>query len=281
MAGYSNNGSNEDFAVVRYNADGSVDTGFGGSGKSTTGIGSGDDRGTSGAVQSEGSIVVAGLSKDTSNYYRFALVRFLGCDTALPSIPVVSTGYSSGITATSATLNGTVNPSGLTTTARFQSGLTSYYTNTASLTLSSAYGTSDQYVSTTIGGLTSNTLYHYRITATSTAGTSNGTDLTFTTSPSANADLSGLVPGGGAHRRGQCAQLHHHHSEGFGQHGHGEGYQCSRHLRQYQRRHPLERGSQHHPHHRHGPRRHHDQDVRPVSGGLAESNVALGAMCSK
>jgi uncharacterized delta-60 repeat protein len=39
VAGYSYNGSNDDFALVRYNADGSLDTGFDGDGKVTTAIG--------------------------------------------------------------------------------------------------------------------------------------------------------------------------------------------------------------------------------------------------
>ena len=40
-AGYSNNGSNGDFALVRYNTDGSLDTNFDSDGKVTTAIGSG------------------------------------------------------------------------------------------------------------------------------------------------------------------------------------------------------------------------------------------------
>ena len=39
-AGYSDNGSNDDFALVRYNTDGSLDASFDGDGKVTTAIGS-------------------------------------------------------------------------------------------------------------------------------------------------------------------------------------------------------------------------------------------------
>ena len=59
MTGYSFNGSNRDFALVRYNTDGTLDTSFNGTGKLTTAIGSGDDAGHSIAVQSDGKIVVA------------------------------------------------------------------------------------------------------------------------------------------------------------------------------------------------------------------------------
>ena len=43
VAGYSLNGSNDDFALVRYNADGSLDTTFGGAGKVITPVGSSHD----------------------------------------------------------------------------------------------------------------------------------------------------------------------------------------------------------------------------------------------
>jgi uncharacterized delta-60 repeat protein len=45
VAGYSWNGSNDDVALVRYNADGSLDTGFDGDGKVTTAIGTSYDEG--------------------------------------------------------------------------------------------------------------------------------------------------------------------------------------------------------------------------------------------
>jgi uncharacterized delta-60 repeat protein len=52
VAGYSHNGSNSDFALVRYNADGSLDTGFDGDGKVTTDIGGSNDVGYSVIQQS-------------------------------------------------------------------------------------------------------------------------------------------------------------------------------------------------------------------------------------
>ena len=61
-AGYSSNGSNDDFALVRYNTDGSLDTSFDSDGKVTTAIGSGNDYAYSVAIQSDGKIVAAGYS---------------------------------------------------------------------------------------------------------------------------------------------------------------------------------------------------------------------------
>ena len=74
-AGSSYNGSNYDFAVVRYNTDGSLDTTFGTGGKVTTSIGSDPDVANSVVLQSDGKIVAAGYSHNGSNY-DFAIVRY-------------------------------------------------------------------------------------------------------------------------------------------------------------------------------------------------------------
>ena len=63
-AGYSDVGGSGDFALVRYNVDGSLDTSFDSDGKVTTdiGIGSSDSAGYSVVLQSDGKIVFAGSS---------------------------------------------------------------------------------------------------------------------------------------------------------------------------------------------------------------------------
>lgn len=69
--------SNVDFAVVRYNADGTLDSTFGTGGKVTTGIGTGNDIAYGVAVQSDGKIVVAGETNDASSTNaNFAVVRY-------------------------------------------------------------------------------------------------------------------------------------------------------------------------------------------------------------
>ncbi len=61
LAGYSNNGNDDDLALVRYNADGTLDDTFGGGGKVTTAIGSfSSERTKAIALRSDGRIVVAG-----------------------------------------------------------------------------------------------------------------------------------------------------------------------------------------------------------------------------
>src|SRR5262249_13706627 len=75
VAGYAWNGANDDFALARYNADGSLDTSFDGDGKVTTAVGTGDDQGYSVAIQADGRILVAGYTWNGA-HYDFALARY-------------------------------------------------------------------------------------------------------------------------------------------------------------------------------------------------------------
>lgn len=75
VGGVSNNGSNTDFAMVRYNSDGSLDTTFSSDGKVTTAIGTGSDVGYSVAIQADGKILLTGYSINGSNS-DFAVVRY-------------------------------------------------------------------------------------------------------------------------------------------------------------------------------------------------------------
>ena len=75
VAGYAYNGSNDDFALARYNPDGSPDTSFDGDGMLTTAFGTGNDAGQALAIQQDGKIVVAGYAYNGSNY-DFALARY-------------------------------------------------------------------------------------------------------------------------------------------------------------------------------------------------------------
>ena len=75
VAGSSNKSGGHDFAVVRYNSDGTLDTSFSGDGMLTTDFGSSYDIGQSVTLQSDGKILVAGWS-DKGGSYDFALVRY-------------------------------------------------------------------------------------------------------------------------------------------------------------------------------------------------------------
>jgi len=75
VGGQSNNGTNDDFALARYNPDGSLDNTFGTGGKVTTAIGSYNDWAYSVSIQADGKIAAAGASNNGSRYV-FAVVRY-------------------------------------------------------------------------------------------------------------------------------------------------------------------------------------------------------------
>src|SRR3569623_1543046 len=104
--------------------------------------------------------------------------------TSPASAPTATTSAASSISATGATLNGTVNDNGASTTVTFDYGTTTGYgTNVAGTTGGPvAAGSGSTAVSKTLAGLTCNTTYHYRVKGVNSAGTTNGSDASFTTS---------------------------------------------------------------------------------------------------
>ncbi|HET9494117.1 MAG TPA: S-layer homology domain-containing protein [Chloroflexia bacterium] len=70
-------GANWDFALARYNANGSLDTTFSGDGKVTTDFFGGDDGAYALALQPDGKIVAAGTFHTVSAGYDFGFVRYL------------------------------------------------------------------------------------------------------------------------------------------------------------------------------------------------------------
>jgi uncharacterized delta-60 repeat protein len=72
--GSSHNGTDTDFAAVRYHTNGSLDMSFDGDGKATTAIASGDDDAASVAIQPDGKIILAGTGTFTGP--RFAMIRY-------------------------------------------------------------------------------------------------------------------------------------------------------------------------------------------------------------
>jgi uncharacterized delta-60 repeat protein len=67
-----NGTSSQDFALARYNPDGSLDPSFSGDGKQTTDFGGNGDQATAVALQGDGKIVAVGLARFTD----FALARY-------------------------------------------------------------------------------------------------------------------------------------------------------------------------------------------------------------
>jgi hypothetical protein len=130
--------------------------------------------------------ISAGSYSDTSEPFTIAA----------PAAPIVQTLAAQSITTSSAVLRGTVHPMGLATTYYFEYGLTTAYgSETAVETL--AAGDQVTTVQASIAGLKASTIYHFRLTATNSAGTTEGNDLTFTTSGGGGGGGGGDSGGGG------------------------------------------------------------------------------------
>jgi uncharacterized delta-60 repeat protein len=101
-----NESGNYDFAVVRYNTDGSLDTDFGAAGKVTTAIGNSDDSCTSIAMQRDGKIVVSGYFSNGTNL-DIAVLRYNpngSLDTTFNGTGKVTTAIGNGDDTASAVL---------------------------------------------------------------------------------------------------------------------------------------------------------------------------------
>ena len=134
------------------------------------------------------SVVITGLLPGNLYHYRVCGVNSYGSNcgtdmtfTTSAILPAVTTTAATGVTSTGATLNGTVNAGGASTTVSFEYGLTVAYGTTVPGIPSPVTGNIPTPVSATITGLTINTTYHYRVKGVNSVGTTNGTDMTFTT----------------------------------------------------------------------------------------------------
>jgi hypothetical protein len=135
------------------------------------------------------SVGVSGLGAGKTYHFRLVATSSAGTVhgadatflTAEP--PIATTSAASSIASASAKLNGKVDPNGRATTYLFEYGTTtSYGTKTSSSSAGS--GANATSVSKTVTGLVAGTTYHFRLVATSDAGSSAGADQTFaTTSP--------------------------------------------------------------------------------------------------
>lgn len=119
---------------------------------------------------------------DFNWHTRIGSFKYPSCSGA----PTAITEAATGVKKTESTLNGTVNPNGSETKYYFEYGLKKptkegekYEHQTAEASAGS--GTSNLKESKAITGLTANTMYHFRIVATNSNGTTDGSDLAFTT----------------------------------------------------------------------------------------------------
>jgi phosphodiesterase/alkaline phosphatase D-like protein len=133
---------------------------------------------------------VGSLLPGTTNHFQAVAMNSagtnLGGDQSLvtPALaPAATTLAASGVTASNAILNGTVNPNGSTATVYFQWGATTNYANLSIVGALSSNLNSAQAVTLGISGLLPQTTNHFRVLAISGSGLDYGSDQTFVTAP--------------------------------------------------------------------------------------------------
>jgi hypothetical protein len=109
-----------------------------------------------------------------------ALLLALAATAPAAGPPAATTGASSDLGQTTATVTGTVDPQGMATTYHFEYGTSTSY-GLATAEQDAGSGTGAAAVQAALAGLTSDTTYHYRVVATNAAGVDRGADRTFKT----------------------------------------------------------------------------------------------------
>ncbi|MGG9972082.1 fibronectin type III domain-containing protein [Ferruginibacter sp. SUN002] len=129
-------------------------------------------------------IVVTALTTSNLTYNgggnKFGSASIGGTITIIKA-PTVTTDAASAVTTTTVTLNGTINANANSTTASFDWGTTNSYGTNVVANESPVTGTSNTSITKGITGLAENTLYHFSAKGVNAAGTTNGSDATFTT----------------------------------------------------------------------------------------------------
>ena len=137
---------------------------------------------------------LSGLAAGTTYYFQVWASNSAGTNsgvilsftTTSSSPPTVNTNSASSVSASAATLNGTVNPNGLDTHVWF-----SYSTNSSMIGATPTAqqdigaGTTPVSVSAVVSGLAAGTTYYFQVLASNSSGTSSGAVLSFTTTAAA------------------------------------------------------------------------------------------------
>lgn len=147
----------------------------------------------SGTAAMSVSAKLSGLAPGTTYHFRIIALSLGGVSTGTdgtftttgtkppPAAPSqVMTGSATEVSASGATLSGTVNPEGTATTYHFEYGTTADY-GFETAPADAGAGHDPVTVSFRLGGLASGTTYHFRLVAVNAGGTVIGADHSFTT----------------------------------------------------------------------------------------------------
>jgi RHS repeat-associated protein len=144
---------------------------------------------------------ISGLKGNTTYHYRVSAANVYGTSPGLdktfttPKLPTVTTEVATGVKEKEATLKGSVNPNGTSTTYQFEYGTTTSYGTKVPLSPESVgSGTTAVAVNKAISGLAEGTTYHYRVVGSNVAGTINGADKTFATTNPPQTTISSPTP---------------------------------------------------------------------------------------
>ena len=148
----------------------------------------------SGATPAVVSANAVGLSPTTSYHFRTVATNASGTSYGpdqtftTASAPTANTLAATGATLTGGTLHGSIDPQGQATTYHFDWGTTAGYGSQAPLADASVGSDGSEHaVEQTLGELTPDTSYHFRVVASNCGGCAEGTtygsDETFTTAP--------------------------------------------------------------------------------------------------
>ncbi len=151
---------------------------------------------------------LTGLLPGNTYHYRVVGTNSIGTTNGLdltfitpPILPAAVTTVATFVTSTGATMNGTINAGGASTTVTFEYGLTAAYGTVVPGNPGTVTGNTTTPVNAVLTGLTLNTTYHYRVNGVNSVGPVNGSDMTFITticpSPAPAGSITGPVNGCG------------------------------------------------------------------------------------
>ncbi len=132
-------------------------------------------------------VPVSGLTPRTTYHFRVVATNAAGTTTGPdatfstpPPAPALGAASADAVDHASAVLSADVTPNDLATTYHFEYGTTAAY-GAQTTDGSAGGGPAPVAVHATLGGLTPETTYHFRVVATNASGTTTGADATFTT----------------------------------------------------------------------------------------------------